>query len=231
LLIALIIISAFTYVTHIISQTPVVKNVEYDHFLEYKQGLRNTIVSSLSNITNGGNVQVLNSNINKFNQIIRTQFYQTIIQINNTLPNDSHYQNGIWLSWSQENYGVSAAITEFTLNSTGISKSTSCKSEVKVISEVSLSGTYFPLNNTANLIVYVLNEGKPASARDFSLYYQNNSGWVQGELVNIIDSGDGMYRVSFITQLSQPSDTLIVSIKCEDQRGIIVGANTRCTSS
>jgi hypothetical protein len=91
------------------------------------------------------------------------------------------------------------------------------------------------LNGTlmqANLTVNLLNEGKPALAQNFTFYFENaTEGWVKVDSPSINDFGNGTYAVSFIAETYQPSDPLLVSMLCQDQRGIFVGANATCTNA
>ena len=230
MLIALTILSTFVYVTQIINQTPKVQNEEYNQLAEYQQGLRNTLISSLASITNGGNNEILTTNINKLNQIMSTHFYQVILQNNYKLNNIYPYQEGVWVSWNQNNYGVSAVSAQFTLNSIGTSNTVNSEFSITIKTEVTLTGNYLQINETAkqaNLSVSLQNEGAQALARNMDFYYQKNNEWIQ-TVASIANFGDGTYDVNFIAELNQSSDPLIVQIRCEDQRGIIVNATTRC---
>ena len=55
-------------------------------------------------------------------------------------------------------------------------------------------------------------------------------GWVKVDSPSITDFGNGTYSVSFTTETDQSNDPLLVSMLCQDQRGISVGANVTCTN-
>lgn len=228
------ILSTVAYVTQIISQTPKVPANEHNQFEEYRHNLRNTLISSLSNITNKGNDQILGTNINKLNTIMRTYFYQSIFQIDYTLENVAPYQNGVWLSWDQNNYGVSAIATAFIIKSMETIKISNYQDSIMIITEVRMTGNYNQLDNNTKqvkLLINLENEGEPALARNMVFFYQKNSEWIQADTVSITNFGDGTYNASFIAPLDQISDPLNVSIQCVDERGITVETTTRCASS
>ncbi len=216
------------------SQTPKVPANEHNKFEEYRQNLRNALISSLSNITNKGNDQVLNTNIDKLNTVMRNYFYQSIFQIDYTLENVAPYQKGVWISWEQNNYGVSAVATAFSMKSTETIRTSNYQDSIMIITEVRMTGNYSQLDSTtkqANLLISLENEGEPALARNMVFFYQKNNEWIQPDTINMTGFGDGTYNVSFIAQLDQPSDQLDVSIQCIDERGITVKTTTRCASS
>ena len=105
--------------------------------------------------------------------------------------------------------------------------------DVNVTTAADLSGNYQLNGNLTqvNLTVNVLNEGKPALAQNFTFYFENaTDGWVKVSSPSITDFGNGTYSVSFTTETDQSSDPLLVSMLCQDQRGISVGANVTCTN-
>lgn len=104
---------------------------------------------------------------------------------------------------------------------------------VNITSEANLSGSYLQLDDglqQTNLTVNILNEGKPALAQNFTFYFQNATDWVQVDSPSVTNFGNGTYAVSFIAETDQSNDPLIVSMYCQDQRGISVGANVTCTN-
>jgi hypothetical protein len=230
----LTILSTVAYVTQIASQTPKIQATKNNQFEEYRHNLRNTLISSLANITNSGNNQIINTNINKLNTIMRTHFYQSIFQIDNILENVAPYQNGVWISWDQISYGVSAVATGFTIKSMETIKTSDYQDTITIITEVRMTGSYNELTNTtkeANLLISLENEGEPALASNMAFFYQKNNEWIQADTVNITNFGNGTYSVSFIAQQNLPSDPLDVLIQCTDERGITVKTTTRCASS
>ena len=207
---------------------------EENVFPAYQQSTKNTLISALANITNGGDTSVLTSDLNELNSAITSHSYQAMVQMDYTLLNTLPYQNGIWISWGTDGQGISSAYADFTFNSSAPSTTSNLEYAVNVTSEVDLSGSYLQLNNTtkqANLTVNLLNEGKPALAQNFTFCYQNDTaGWVTVESPSINDFGNGTYAVSFIAETDQPTGPLSVSVLSQDQRGIFVGANLTCNN-
>ena len=167
--------------------------------------------------------------------------------MNYTPLNKDPYLNGIWKSWSADGVGVSSAyVTDgegvssayvrFVFNSSAPSTSSNLAFDVNVTTAAILSGNY-QINGIltqANLTVNILNEGKPALAQNFTFYFENAiGGWVKVGSSSITDFGNfgnGTYSVSFTTETDQSSNPLLVSMLCQDQRGIFVGANVTCSN-
>ncbi len=147
--------------------------------------------------------------------------------------NVAPYQNGFWVSWGADGTGISSACVSFVFNSSGHSSSSSLQYDVNVTTEADLNG-YLQLEGNStrvNLTIYVLNEGKPALAQNFTFYVENDTdSWVKVDSPNIIDFGNGTYSVSFTTGTYQSNNPLLVSMLCQDQRGIFVRANATCTT-
>ncbi len=184
-------------------------------------------------MTNGGNANVLAKDLNELNAAIASDSYQAMLQMNYTLLNGSEYQNGIWVSWGADGEGVSSAYVSFVFVSSAPSIASNLEYAVNVTTEATLSGNYQLNGNSTqvNLTVNVLNEGKPALAQNFTFYFENaTDSWVNVVSPSITDFGNGTYSVLFTTETDQSSDPLLVSMLCQDQRGIVVGANVTCTT-
>ena len=122
----------------------------------------------------------------------------------------------------------------FTFNSSNPSTTNSVQYVANVTSQVYVSGNYTPINSSldqVNLRINVLNEGSPALAKNFTLLYQNGTAWVQAGSPIITGLGTGSYVGSFTAETSQPNEPLAVSMYCQDERGITVGANVTCTNT
>jgi hypothetical protein len=235
LLVATLLLSTAIYVFETEKEVPTVGTDENTVFPAYQQSIRNTLISALASVTNGSGPSVLTDDLNELNAAIASHSYQAILQMNYTPLNVDPYQNGIWKSWGADGQGISSAYVSFAFNSSGPSTSSSLEYNVNVTSETNLSGNYMQLNGTlmqANLTVNLLNEGKPALAQNFTFYFENaTEGWVKVDSPSINDFGNGTYAVSFIAETDQPSDPLLVSMLCQDQRGVFVGANATCTNA
>jgi len=226
--------STVVYIAEIIRRAPTIETKQYDMSSQYQQNLRNTLISALANITNDGDPQVLNQDVEKLNQIFRSHFYESMIQIDCILANTAPYHNGLWLSNDQENHAVVGAQVSYQLDSIRNTKISNVIGNVNITSEAYLSGNYLQIDQTTKqgtLTLRVYNEGKPALASEFSCKYQNGTQWINIETLNITDFCNGTYKILFSIQQSQPSDLLTVSINVLDQRGINIGVKATCTSS
>jgi hypothetical protein len=238
LLVALLLLSTAIYIIETEKEVPTIGTDENNAFPAYKQSTRNTLISALANVTNGGDAGVLTADLNELNSAITFHSYQAILKMDFTPQNTAPYQNGIWISWGTDGQGVSSAYVNFAFNSSGSSTTSNLEYAVNVTSEANLSGSYLHLNGTlkqVNLAVNVLNEGKPALAQNFTFYFDYDGSlltedWVKVDSPSITNFGNGTYAVSFIAETDQPNDPLIVSMYCQDQRGILVGADFTCTN-
>lgn len=233
LLVATLLLSTAIYVFETEKEVPTANTGQNDVFSAYQQSIRNTLISALANVTNGGDPAVLTSDLNQLTAAITNESYQAILQMNYTPLNTAPYQNGIWISWGTDGQGVSSASASFAFNCSGSSASSNLEYDVSVTTEADLSA-YLQLNGNytqANLTVNVLNEGKPALAQNFTFYFENAaSGWVKADSPSITDFGNGTYLAFFMVATNQISNPLPVSVLCQDKRGISVEANATCTN-
>jgi hypothetical protein len=233
LLVALLLLSTALYVMEVEKEVPTVA-AENDAFAGYKQSARSTLISALANATDGGNSGILGTDLSELKTAIISHSYQALLTIDYNTLNSSGYQNGFLISWDANGQGVSSAYATFALASSSPSATSNLEYAINVTSAVNLSGNYQQLNDTTkqvDLTVNVQNEGKAALAQNFTFSYQNATDWIQVDSPSITSFGNGTYAVSFNAQTPQPYDPLVVSLLCQDKRGIFVGANLTCTST
>ena len=235
LLVASLLLSTAIYVIETEKAVPIVGTDENNVLTECEQCAKSTLISALANITNGGDTNILASDLSELNSAITSNSYQAILQMDYAPLNEAPFQNGSWISWGTDGQGISSAYVSFVFNSSGSSSSSNLENDVNITSEVDLSGNCVQLNGgltQVNLSVNVLNEGNPALAQNFTFYFENpTEGWVQVASPNINDFGNGTYAASFTAETDMISNPLIVSIICQDQRGIAIGANVTCTNT
>ena len=150
--------------------------------------------------------------------------------------NTTPYQDGVWISWDSSGKGVSSAYVNLALNSSGTSATYYSEYAVNVTSELNVNGVYTPLTGAlkqVNLTCNVLNEGKPASAQNFTVYYEQDGSlspeeWVQVTSPSITDYGNGTYIISFTAETTNPADPMLVSVYSHDLRQILTRANVTC---
>ena len=239
LLVALLLLSTTLYVIETEKGVPTGgTSSENNVFPAHKQDTRNTLISALANITNGGETSVLTSNLNELISVVTAHSYQAILKMEATPLNIAPYQNGIWVSWGTNGQGISSTYASFVFASSGPSATSELEYTVNITSEVNLSGSYLQLEGNlkqVNLTVNILNEGKPALAQNFTFYYEFDGSltiedWVKVDSPSTINLGNGTYAVSFIAETGMPNDPVLVSMHCQDQRDILVKANVTCTN-
>ncbi len=231
LLVALLMLSTAIFVIETEKNQPKIGTAQNNVFPLYQQAIKNTLVSALANVTGGGDTGILRADIDEVNAAICSNSYQAMLKIDYSLLNTAPYANGLWISGGPDGHGVSSVYATFAFNSSSFSTVTNMEYSVNVTSQVDLSGTYLQLNDTskqANLTVSLYNEGRAALAQNFTFRYQNETEWIAIDSPSITDFGNGTYAVSFIAQSDQSSNQLLVSVVCQDQRGIFVGANATC---
>jgi hypothetical protein len=149
------------------------------------------------------------------------------------------YLNGVLLSWGQNGEGVSSACVDFTVNSSGLSSDLFSEYSVNVTTALSINGRYSMVNGSlkqTNVTCAILNEGNPALARNFSVYYEDDGSlateeWVPALSPTLTDYYNGTYLISFTAQTLSPDNPLVVSVHCWDLRSIFVQANCTCVHS
>ena len=238
LLVASLLLSTAIYVFETEKDVPTADTAEENVLPAYQQGTINTLISAIANVTNGGDPSVLTADLNELNAAITNDSYQAMLQMTYTPLNVAPYQNGIWISWGADGQGVSSVYVSFVFDSSSSSTSSNLEYNVNVTTEADLSGNYQLDGNLmqVNLTVNVLNEGAPSLAQNFTFYFEEYSGslltenWVKVDSPSITDFGNGTYSVSFTTETDPSNDPLPVFMLCQDQRGIVVGANVTCTT-
>ena len=235
LIITMLIISTAIYVTETLNQIPTDKIESTTPFSIYKLGITHTVLSSLANISNGGDESVLLTNLNQFKDAITKNSFGTILDVKFTPLNDSSYTNGLRISSNSSEKAISSICVSFALNSTSPSSRSYFEHAINVSTEIELNGSYIQLNETnkqVNLTCKVLNEGNPAKAQLFNISYSTdesnqNREWTPVENSETVDHGNGTYTLTFIIDNSS-QNSLFVSIFCLDTRGILVKAIVEC---
>jgi len=234
LLVALLLLSTALYVIDVGKDIPTVDANEGNVFSGYQQSTRSALISALSNATGGGNTDILGADLAELRTVLLSNSYQAMLTMDYSTLNSSGYENGLRISWGADGKGVSSAYTTFVFGSSSPLVTTNLEYTINVTSAVNLGGSYRQLNETTkqvNLTISVFNEGKPTLANEFVFSYINPSGWIQVDSQNTTNFGNGTYTASFTADTLQLNDPLVVSLLCQDTRGISIGATVTCTST
>lgn len=235
LTIAILISSTTIYVYKLSSE--MVSTEDYltsNIILALKQSARNTMISSLSNISKGGNTAILEENLNNLSQAVKNLYKSGIHHLAFTSMNNSKYDSGIWLSWDKNGSGVSSAHTNFTLKTANLAANMTAHFVQNITTTIVVDGSYTRLEDQeklVNLTCQVFNDGNPALAKNITLFYRNLTTWIRVNQTNnlsVTDCGNGTYLLSF--NVTTSSDVQ-VSTHIRDLRDIIVRANTTCTEA
>ena len=232
LVVSVLFLSTALYVIEVGKEVPMVEPSQSNVFLGYKQSITSTLISALANATGGSNSDILGTDIAVLKTVILANSYKNLLTMDYSTLNSNGYQNGLLISWGTNGQGVSSAGASFTFASSSLLTNSNLEYTLNVTSAVNLSGNFNQINDSTkqvNLKFNVLNEGKAALVKNFTLSFQNGSDWIKVDSPNITTVGNGTYTLSFNAEQSQPSDPMVVSLLCQDQRGIFVGANQTCT--
>jgi len=237
MLIALLLLSTAAYVLETEKDVPVTNGEDNQLPFGLRQSATSTIISALSNVTGGGNPEVLADDLTELSSAVSCSSYEAMLQMSYTPSDVSPYQDGIWIFWGSNGQGISSSSVSFAFNSSSLLSSSNLGFVVNLTSEVDFFGNYLPLGDNqtqVNLTANVLNENAPALADNFTFYYEY-VGWpstpfmVKVDAPSIISFGNGTYSISFMTPTDPANDPLLVLTSCMDQRGIIAEANATCT--
>jgi len=236
LVVTLLLLSTALYVSEIGKNAAVYESRVDPAFSEYKLGVMHTVVSALANISNGGSADVLVANLNQFKSVVDSHSFSAIVKMDFAPLNTAPYQDGVWISWDSSGRGISSACVNFFLNSSGTSAAYYAAYAVNVTSEIAVNGYYTALTGSlkqVNLTCNILNEGKPALAQNFTVYYEQDGSlspeeWVQVASPSITDYGNGTYGISFTAETTNPDDPMLVSVHSHDLRYILIKANATC---
>ncbi len=193
----------------------------------YKQGIQHTMISALANISNGGNIEILQSDINSFNTFVSEQSFGAFFTSTVTLQDSGAYNNGVWLSQNSSGTSIVSAYADLTVDSSGTKEKIQSAFTVNVTSMIQTQGVYSQGNSSkqVQLTCKVFNEGQPALARNFSVRIENDGSlesenWTTIETPFITDYGDGTYAIAFNAITDQPENPLLIWLSCQDQREI-----------
>lgn len=240
LVIALLLLSVVYYVFEVERksgmQTPTPLN---SYVLAIKLGSRNTVISALVNVSNGGENEILTANLNEFSSIIGNQSHFGKCNLIFTPLNSSPYQSGIWISWGSNGLGVSSAYANFSLDIVGIQANVQLEYYVNITTTLNVEGVYSRLEGVrkqVNVTCRVFNEGEPALAKSITLFYERDGDlsvqeWIPVDSPSSTDYGNGTYFMSFIAETKTLNDPVLVSAHVYDLRDIFVRANATCTET
>ncbi|MEM3579064.1 MAG: hypothetical protein QXL54_02425 [Candidatus Bathyarchaeia archaeon] len=234
LAIAIVIVSTSIYIYEVTTQTQSVENNSMVELaIAVKTGIRNAVISALANITNGGQKTILAENLDMLARAYMQLHPQKPCLTFYTLLNGTGYEDGVKLLWDADGLGVSSAHVFFTLKVLEPASNITINDAINITTVLKLDGYTVNENENVkivNLTCKVLNEGKPAQAKQIAVYWEQAPKlWVPVQSPYIADLGNGTYTISFI--ITAVSDILHVSAHVVDARNIFAIANATCTQA
>jgi hypothetical protein len=233
----MLLLSTVIYINEAQKNAPIYAAEADVDFAASKQAVKHTVVSALANITNSGNVSVLADSLEKLKSVLTANSYNAIFGMQFAALNASSYQEGIWTSWGPSGAGISSAYVGIVLNASGPSATQYSQFAVNVTTNIVVSGDYVKLNGTSkqvNVTFTLSNEDKQALAESFTVYYEYNGSllteeWIQATSPTTVDYGNGTYLTSFTGDTFERDNPVLISVHCQDTRGIFVWANATAT--
>jgi hypothetical protein len=236
LLIALIITSTATYIYELSGNIGDADSYTLNDLIDsIELGSTHAIVSALANITNGGQNQMLATDLNDWTAAVGQQYWLGKFTLNYALKDTSPYTDGLYISWGAMGSGVSEAYVSFQLNESGSEIEMQRSYYVNVSSSLYVEG-YMTQNvsGTERVVVscILFNDGEPALAKNLTLYYRESTEWIAPNATNnyvLRDDGNGTYTAIF--NVATTATSLDVSAHVFDSRQILVQANTTCNAT
>jgi hypothetical protein len=199
-----------------------------DFVLAVKLGSQHVVLGSLANISTGGAESILRTNLKSWKAFIERSYELGRPVLSFSLTNTSLYNNGLYLLWGTEGFGVSSGSTEFNLSLTDHEVNAEVPYSVNVTTALAIEGRWRIVEGEmkqVNITLNLSNEDGSALAKDITLYYESQGTWPAADYRSS-DYGNGTYALSFETDT--PSNALNVSAHIHDLRGIHVQANVTC---
>ncbi len=229
LAIALLISSTTVYVYEVSKEPVTDESTQLSLYLPgLKQSTRNTAISSLANISKGGETAVLETNLAELSDNMLSLDFG-ICNLAYTPLNESSYDSGILLSWNKTDANISGAYANFTLNIYGINSKISTQYSVNITTTLFLTSIAVNTDTVkhVNLTCNVSNEDKPASAESFVVYCEESGIWTKIESSAVLqtDYGNGTYSLDFTV----PLESTQLLLQMNDLRGIQVQAKCDIT--
>jgi len=234
LLVSVLFLSTALFVMEVAREVPTANDGQSDVFSGYKQSATSTMISALANATNGGNSNILGIDLAELKTVILSNSYKAMLTMDYSTLNSSGYNNGFLISWGADGEGSSGTCVSFSFASSSPSASSNLEYTLNITSTVNFRGNFQQIDETTkqvNLTVNVLNEARAALAQNFTISYQNGPDWTKINSPTTTCFGNGTYILTFMAGTSPPSEPLVVSLLCQDQRGISIGANLTCTNT
>ncbi len=230
LIIAILISSTTMYVYNLDSQDAEADNDRSgDYLLVFKQASRNVLISSLSNISKGGETSVLATNLLALSGVLR-KMQTSLVNLSFVLPSESSYESGVQISWNSSE-GFSTVYVHFGLEITG-TYDVSSEYDVNVTTSLAVNcsvTTSAEGEKLIDLTCNLFNEDKPVLLKTISISYGTGENLSQADIQNglaIWDKGDGSYDIRFVV----PNQTEIVVVRALDPRDIYVQSEVDVTS-
>jgi hypothetical protein len=233
LIIALTIISTELYVYEL-GKTIGEANTNFfnDYIFAIKLGSQNIVTGSLANVSQGGPNQTLIVNLERWASLVSSQYHLGMTVLNFTPYEMPPYSSGIAILWGSDGLGVSSACADFDLKISDLGVNVNMTYAINVTTTILIQGAYRVIQGDekqVNVTCNLLNEGRPALAKDIILYYRNLNDWlIPGPQNNctLVDYGNGTYLISFVGEIS--SSDVEISLHAYDQREICTQANVTC---
>ncbi len=234
LVVSLVLLSTLFYIYEIARPLEEESINVHNFVFSVKLGSKHTIISSLANISVGGNRSFLSANLERWRVLVNGLYGFGKPILNFELGDTSPYINGTYLSWGIDGFGISSVYVDVDFSLSDSQVDTQMFYSVNVTSSLWVDGVYQAMIGSVkhvNVTCNLFNEGYPALAENVVVLYENSGSWQRAdEQANycFIDYGNGTYFVSFEADILE--ENVNVSAQVHDLRGIYIQANATCTN-
>ena len=233
LVVSLVILSTQLHIYEVAQSLHGVSQLQTSSFLfSIERDSRNVVVSSLVNVSSGGDSAILPSNLNTWASFLRRMPQSGTPHLTFEVA-QAPYVNGTRLAWGDDGFGVTSAYCDFAVSFLGQYANTNMMFPVNVTTSIQLFAYCQNLGGNlkqVDMTGRVFNEDAPALAQNVTVLFQNATGyWLSAAgqpSYRFADSGTGVYAARF--EVDTPQPTVSVSMQVSDLRGVHVQANTTC---
>lgn len=238
LIIALLLLSTEIYVYDLGKAVREAKQNSFGDFvIAVRLGSKHVVAGSLAKVSHGLAFsqinQTLETNLEGWSSFVGRLYQSGKCILDYELRETAPYLSGIWIYWGANGTGFSGAYADFTLQLLDLGVDVNLKYATNTTTGLFIQSTYKAMqgsNKQVNVTCNLLNEGKPALAKNTTVYYKNETEWLtptQQNNYSISDYGNGTYSMSFVANIS--SNNIQLSVQAYDQREIYVQSNITCT--
>ncbi len=232
LVIALIMISTTAYVYELAGDSEVgAVHALSGHVQSIRIGTKNIVIGALANVTNTGQNRTLVTLLDRWKTAVAEHYAVGKTTLYYFLRETAPFSSGLYVAWSNEGTGVSEAFVNYAIVIKGNRVNMESTGYVNASSYLQVDGLVEQISQNSSQVTLtwnLFNEGHPALQENATLHHRGLTQWMSVDYDNdyvVTDYGNGTYRATFVLATL---DSVDVSVRVLDKRGILVQANVTC---